>query len=315
MCTWMGVVALGWVCIAFRWMQFHSYPYPYFPVRRIDGTDEDGQLFFYLENLGIDSLTTAPGYDFSREGASIYNTGDLCEYVPRCHFPNQVLANAPQPSSVPADPAHPEPQPQPQPEPEPAVLTGLKAQLQQSHDQNVDMLRELGVDPCKVYREAHVQRVIDYIEPGTIQYRFCKQTLRNTQKLKSHIRSFHSRQEALQCPQCPMKVGDAYALKVHMCIHTAEGRKYLCNVCGKSYLIASKLNEHSKRHVTGCLPCEWCNKTFSEEKGLKDQKRCVSCIQELESSPRRLPIHTNATIAINTSPGALIYDTMPRRCI
>ena len=135
------------------------------------------------------------------------------------------------------------------------------------------MLRGLGVDPYKAYKEAHVQRVVDHIEPGTTQCRFCKKTLRNTQKLKSHIRSYHNRQEALQCQECPMKVWDAYALKVHMHTHTAGGRKYLCNICGKSYLTASKINEHSKKHVAGCLPCEWCNKTFGEEKGLKDQKK------------------------------------------
>ena len=118
-----------------------------------------------------------------------------------------------------------------------------------------------------------MQRVIDHIEPSTTQCRFCKKTLRNTQKLKAHIKSFHSRQEALQCSECPMKVGDAYALKVHMRIHTDGGRKYPCNVCGKSYLTASKLNEHSKKHVAGHLPCEWCNKTISEEKGLKDRKK------------------------------------------
>ena len=151
-------------------------------MSHIDGTDDDGQLFSYLENLGIDSLATAPGYDFSREDASIHNTGDLCEYVPRRHFPDQVLANAPQPPPGPTDPAQPEPQPQPQPDPELAVLTGLKAQLQQSHNQSVDMLRDLGVDPFKVYREAHVQKVIDHIEPGTTQCRFSKKTLRNTQK-------------------------------------------------------------------------------------------------------------------------------------
>ena len=189
--------------------------------------------------------------------------------MPRCHFPDQVLANAPQPAPAPAHPAHPEPQPQP----EPAVLTGLITQLQQSHDQNVDMLRDLGVDPCKVYKEAHVQRVVDHIEPGTTQCRFCKKTLMNTQKLKSHIRSYHSRQEALQCPEFPKKVGDAYAFKVQMCIHAAGGGKYLCNVCGKNYLTASKLNEHSKKHVVGHLPCDWCNKTFGKEKGLRDHKK------------------------------------------
>ena len=235
-CAQMDIIALEWVQTAFRWIQFRSCPYYYFPVRCINGTDDDRQLFSYLENLGIDSLTTAPGYDFSREDASIYNTGDLCEYLPRCHFPDQVLANVPQPPPVPNDPAQPDPQPQPQPVPEPAVLTVLKAQHQQSHNQNVDMLRGLSVDPCKAYRETHVQRVIDHIEPGTTQCRFCKKTLRNTQKLKAHIRSFHSRQEALQCPECSMKIVDAYALKVHMCIHTDGGRKYICNVCGRSYL-------------------------------------------------------------------------------
>ena len=60
----------------------------------------------------------------------------------------------------------------------------------------------------------------------------------------------------------PMKVGDAYDLKVHMHIHTAGGRKYLCNVCGKSYLTAFKLNEHSKKHVAGHLPCGWCKKSL-----------------------------------------------------
>ena len=39
-------------------------------------------------------------------------------------------------------------EPQPQPDPEPAVVAGLKTQLQLSHDQNVDMLRGMGVDPC-----------------------------------------------------------------------------------------------------------------------------------------------------------------------
>ena len=108
-----------------------------------------------------------------------FTTLETCEYVPRCHFPDQVLANAPQPAPAPADPAHPKP--------EPAVLTGLKAHLQQSHDQTVDMLRGLGVDPCKAYKEAHVQRMVDHTEPGTTQCRFCKKDIKEYTKVPHQI--------------------------------------------------------------------------------------------------------------------------------
>ena len=43
----------------------------------------------------------------------------------------------------------------------------LKEKLQQSHDQQVDMLRGLGVDACKVYKEKQMERVISHIVPGT----------------------------------------------------------------------------------------------------------------------------------------------------
>ena len=129
-----------------------------------------------------------------------------------------------------------QPDPEPEPEPEPSVITGLKDKLQQSHDQQVDMLRGLGVDACKVYKEKRVERVVSHITQGTKVCQFYKKSLKNTQKLKSHIRSHHSRSEAYECSVCSKKVGNAFALKVHMHLHESNGKKHQCHVCGKKYL-------------------------------------------------------------------------------
>ena len=137
------------------------------------------------------------------------------------------------------------------------------------------MLRGLGVDACKVYKEKRVERVVSHITPGTKVCQFCKKSLKNTWKLKSHIRSHHSRSEAYECSVCSKKVGNAFALKVHMCLHESNGKKHQCHVCGKKYLTQSKLNEHASKHSEGRLTCAWCNKSLSEKKGLQDHnKRC-----------------------------------------
>ena len=237
--------------------------------------DEDGDLHSYLENLGTESITLALGYDFSKELHTIYTTGDLCNYIPGREFPDQALScDTPAAISTQSQ-SQPQSQPGPEPEPEPSVITGLKEKLQQSHDQQVDMLKGLGMDACQVYKEKRVERVVSHIAQGTKVCKFCKKFLKNTQKLKSCIRSHHIRSEAYECSVCSKKVGNAFALKVHMCFHESNGKKHQCHVCGKKYLALSKLNEHALKHIQGRLTCAWCNKSFSEKKGLQDHhKRC-----------------------------------------
>ena len=124
----------------------------------------------------------------------------------------------------------------------------LKEKLQQSHDQQVDMLRGLGVDACKAYKERRMERVISHIVSGTHVCKFCNRSLKNTQMLKSHIRSHHSREEAFECDVCNKRVGNVFALKVYMHPYEEGGKKHQCHVCGNRYLTLSKLNEHALKH-------------------------------------------------------------------
>ena len=106
--------------------------------------DADGDLYSYLETLGTDSVTLVPGYNFSKEPRALYITGDLCNFHPQERVADQVLScDTLVASST-------------QSQPQPSIITGLKEKLQQSHDQQVDMLRGLGVDACKIYKEKRV---------------------------------------------------------------------------------------------------------------------------------------------------------------
>ena len=96
-------------------------------VKHVNGVDTDGDLYSYLETLGTNSITLAPGYDFSKEPRAIYTTGDLCEFIPRRKFLDLVLSHD---TSIPAASSVQPPQPQSQPEPEPSIITGLKEKLQ-----------------------------------------------------------------------------------------------------------------------------------------------------------------------------------------
>ena len=73
-----------------------------------------------------------------------------------------------------------------------------------------------------------------------------------------------------------MSCGGAYALKVHMRVHTAEGKPHLCARCGKSFATVRHLNQHQEVHMGRTPSCQYCNKkTFTTTRALKDhEKRC-----------------------------------------
>ena len=133
------------------------------------------------------------------------------------------------------------------------------------------------------------------IGPDVVVCPFCSRKCRSHQKLVSHCKRCHCQSLALKCTSCNKVFGDSYALKIHMRLHSSSERVNKCNICGKAYLTKSKLNEHSKVHTIGRLPCEHCNKLFAESKTLSVHKKTCSKhpgadnLTEEEKKPHKCP--------------------------
>ena len=163
------------------------------------------------------------------------------------------------------------------------------------HDEHVHFLKPLGRDPCSYFRKKDEAHILRALGPDVVVCPFCSRKCRTHQKLVSHCKRHHYQSLALKCTSCTKVFGDPYTLKVHMRLHSSSERVNKCNICGRAYLTKSKLNEHSKVHILGKLPCEHCNKLFADSKTLSVHKEVcpkrpeADDLTEEEKKPHKCP--------------------------
>ena len=126
-------------------------PY-YFLVPRVTEAGSDGQVYSSLMPLEVNSISLATRYEFKHENQSIYLSKDLCEYIPRRQWYNNITL--PVPASMPPQPASV------------GSNTQLIRAMQATHDTAADILRSQGTDPCAVYREKQVEYILNHVESG-----------------------------------------------------------------------------------------------------------------------------------------------------
>ena len=88
--------------------------------------------------------------------------------------------------------------------------------------------------------------------------------------VKKHL-LIHSNRQKLQCDKCDYQTRDKAQLKRHMFSHEedqSEGRKFICNICQKTWFTKQSLKEHLMVHA-GIKPykCNLCNGAFSNYSG------------------------------------------------
>ena len=260
-----------------------------FSVHRVDRVDASGNIMTVTYCLSPDSVTLACSYDAMKEDPSIYKTLDFCRYSAPKQFPDMQLP-VPGALSVPSSTQQSSTastQCQFIPEHLITVIQGM-------HDEHVHFLKPLGRDPCSYFKKDEVQ-ILRALRPDVVVCPFCSRKCRTHQKLVSHCKRHHCQSLALKCTSCTKVFGDPYALKVHMRFHSSSERANKCHICGRAYLTKSKLNEHSKVHILGKLPCEHCNKLFADSKTLSVHKKvCPKCpgaddLTEEERKPHKCP--------------------------
>ena len=270
----------------YLWFLLVNLIFSSFPVRCIDGVDSSGHVTTVTYCLSPDLVTLARGYNTMREDPNIYKTLDFCGYSASKHFPHMQLPVPGTPSV--SDSAQQPTQCQFIPEHLMSVIQGM-------HDEHVCFLKPLGRDPCSYFKEKDEARILRALGPDVVVCPFCSRKCRSHQKLVSHCKRCHCQSLALKCTSCTKVFGDPYALKIHMRLHSSSERVNKCNICGRAYLTKSKLNEHSKVHTLGKLPCEHCNKLFAESKTLSVHKKIcpkrpgADNLTEEEKKPHKCP--------------------------
>ena len=151
--------------------------------------------------------------------------------------------------------------------------------LIQQHHMNARVLESMGLDPCGEFKRSKAPSVLARVREGNVTCALCKTKLSSTQSLRSHIRSKHleESQQQLKCQQCNVACGGAYALKVHMRVHSAVRRPHLCAVCGKSFATIGHLHQHQVEHTGRTPACQYYGKkTFTAQRSLLGhEKRCL----------------------------------------
>lgn len=74
-----------------------------------------------------------------------------------------------------------------------------------------------------------------------------------------------------KCDQCDVKVNSQYHLDIHHSKHEGSAaRKYICEVCDRTFVAAQFLKSHMQTHsASNNIHCEICGKTFTGQAYLK----------------------------------------------
>ena len=201
--------------------------------------------------LSCTALQTAEGYNLQDEDPAIYSDGDSPDiFQPRREWPDKPLKTATSPIST------------------ATIETMLKV-----HHTQVDVLKSLGIDACRRYKEQQAESVLARVRTGMKICSICHVNFYSTQKLKAHIAKRHVQHTKHECPTCHKTYGDSQVLKIHMRSHNPAERRFECDQCDKKYTSVGKLNEHKKKVHEGVdagpFTCATCAKVFAHRQNLK----------------------------------------------
>lgn len=90
--------------------------------------------------------------------------------------------------------------------------------------------------------------------------------------INNQIVPFRFNGEALKCVKCSAEFNYFKLLNQHMSEHYG---RYICSLCGRTFLNKSNLRVHRYRHVLGDFQCRYCSKKFSTKVRSQQHERVV----------------------------------------
>ena len=102
----------------------------------------------------------------------------------------------------------------------------------------------------------------------------CEKTFTSASTLYHHKRAIHGSEKPYVCTQCGARFNFNHSLKLHVLKHAGR-RPHQCPTCGKSYLTSSHLKYHidAIHSETKRFVCNVCHKSFSYKTSYKLHRR------------------------------------------
>ena len=232
------------------------------------GTDENGYITNHDLLLDVAPLQKSDNYKLEEENPEVYtDSEDEDRFSPRREWPDKVWTKKKRKAAV-------------------QSTIELRESLIQGHHLAVDMLRKLGVDPCKLYKSTQHQNIMEkLISQGATVCTICGMELSTTENLKKHIKIKHIGKTNYKCRNCDKYFTDTATLKVHMKQHQEQGYSFQCGDCNRKFPSIGKLNEHKQTHSEE-FKCRYCQRVFKHKRNLNDHEK-ESC--RLRPEPQMQP--------------------------
>ena len=81
------------------------------------------------------------------------------------------------------------------------------------HHVHVEILKSLGVDPCKEYEQGRFENELAKVLPAANKCSICEKECYNTQKMKNHMKKRKLGKTSYECKVCNKFLGDSGTLK------------------------------------------------------------------------------------------------------
>ena len=157
-------------------------------------------------------------------------------------------------------------------ETETPISESMTNEFLEVHHMYTRLLAKLGVDACARYKQSKVENIILGLSKEDVNCSICSKVYSSRQHLRNHMQKRHLGKTHYECNICNKFYTDSSSLKQHKDRkhQDLETRQFPCTSCNKRFISSSQLAVHAISHQGSTFHCQFCDKSYKYEKGLKE---------------------------------------------
>ena len=149
-------------------------------------------------------------------------------------------------------------------------------ELLKMHHSFTKLITKMGVDPCKVFKEARVQNILASIDATDLECKVCGKMYSSASRMRLHIQQKHVGVTNYQCPTCKKYYVNEQSLQGHIARGHDVTKTHKCPHCTKSFATANQLTLHQPMHSGPKYECKFtplgCDRKYVYKRGKVDHE-------------------------------------------